>query len=198
MFGRSVYVSLFNGVLPDDGCDFYFTSFHIAEEFKDEYAKKAIELLKAIRVRGKEVIIDMSPRGLKALGYENLIDFIKETGVDYIRFDFGFEPEEIIEASEYCGVALNASTADGDLIDQLKGEVLAIHNFYPRPETGLDIGYFRKKNEEFRNKGVKTAAFMAGDADLRGPLYKGVPTLEIHRYLKPYVQYEQLKREVDY
>ena len=198
MFGRAVYVSQFDGGLPDDGCDFYFTSFHIAEEFNDEFAGKAAELLRQIKANGREVIVDMSPRGLEALGFESLKDFVQEFSVDYIRFDFGFTEEEIIEASEYCGVAVNASTADAEFLSQLKGKVLAIHNYYPRPETGLDSGYFRQKNKDIRSRGIKIGAYIAGDENLRGPLYEGLPTLEMHRHQKPYVQFEQLRREVDY
>ncbi|MBQ4253939.1 MAG: DUF871 family protein, partial [Erysipelotrichaceae bacterium] len=139
MFARSVYVSGFDGSLPDDKCGVYFTSLHIAEEFGRDFPAKAQKLLKTIKDSGRKVIADISPRTLKALGYDDLVTFIFETGIDYLRFDFGFAPEEIIRASEFCGVALNASTCDADFIRQLKGEVLAIHNFYPRPETGLDI-----------------------------------------------------------
>ncbi len=198
MFGRAVYVSQFDGLLPQGQCDFYFTSLHIAEEFGPEFAMRAKALLEKIRESGRKLIADISPRALEALGYDDLIGFIRETGIDYLRFDFGFSDEQIIEVSGYCGVALNASTCDADFISRLKGEVLAIHNFYPRPETGLDIGYFRQKNREFRQLGVKTAAFMTGDTNLRGPLHEGLPTLEYHRHLKPYVQYEMLKREVDF
>ncbi len=198
MFARSVYVSGFDGRLPDDKCGIYFTSLHIAEEFGRDFPGKVQKLLKALKDSGRKVIADISPRTLTALGYDDLITFIFETGIDYLRFDFGFAPEEIIRASGYCGVAINASTCDADFIRQLKGEVVAIHNFYPRPETGLDIGYFRKKNAMFRELGVKIAAFMTGDGYLRGPLHEGLPTLEYHRRLKPYVQYEMLKREVDF
>ena len=135
---------------------------------------------------------------LKALGYEDLRTFVEENGIDYIRFDFGFDNEEIIRASEYCGVAINASTVDVALVEKLKGKVLAIHNFYPRPETGLDIGYFRQKNEELRRRGIQIGAYIAGDENKRGPLHEGLPTLEFHRHLRPYVQYEMLRRETDY
>ncbi|MBE6103314.1 MAG: DUF871 domain-containing protein [Erysipelotrichaceae bacterium] len=197
MFGRAVYVSQFDGRLPEQ-CDFYFTSLHIAEEFDDEFAEKAGNMLRLMKAKGKKIIVDMSPRALKALGYDDLRTFVEENGIDYIRFDFGFDSEEIIRASEYCGVAINASTVDVELVEKLKGKVLAIHNFYPRPETGLDIGYFRQKNEELRRRGIQIGAYIAGDENKRGPLHEGLPTLEFHRHLKPYVQYEMLRRETDY
>ena len=49
MFGRAVYVSQFDGRLPEQ-CDFYFTSLHIAEEFDDEFAEKAGNMLRHIRM----------------------------------------------------------------------------------------------------------------------------------------------------
>lgn len=198
MFGRAVYVSQFDGRLPEGQCDFYFTSFHIAEEFSDEFAEKAKTLLKLLKESGREIIVDMSPRGLRNLGYDSLKDFVEAYDIDYIRFDFGFTQQEIIEASEYCGVAINASTVDAEFISQLNGKVLAIHNYYPRRETGLDTEYFRHKNREIRMFDVRIGAYMTGDEQLRGPLHEGLPTLEMHRFLKPYLQYMQLNREVDY
>jgi len=35
------------------------------------------------------------------------------------------------------------------------------------------------------SKGFKLLAFIPGDADKRGPIYEGLPTLESHRYMAP-------------
>ncbi len=198
MFGKSVYVSQVNDDLKlDKECQLYFTSFHIAEEFDEDFRDRAFMLLKLIRQNGSKVIVDLSPRGLKALGFSSLRDFVETRNIDYVRFDFGFSEEEIADASRYCGVVINASTADEKFIRKLQGDVIAIHNYYPRRETGLDWAYFRERNEIIRRAGIKVGAFIAGDENLRGPLHEGLPTLESHRCLKPYVQYAQLRKEVD-
>lgn len=43
-----------------------------------------------------------------------------------------------------------------------------------------------------KEMGIKLAAFISGDRTRRGPLAKGLPTLEAHRDLPPYVQYHEL------
>lgn len=198
MFGNSIYVSdIEDDIILNKDSDIYFTSFHIAEEFNDSFKDKAIRLLEALKRNNKKVIADLSPRGLKALGYDSLEKLVKDYCIDYIRFDFGFSEEEIIEASNYCGIVVNASTIEPSFVKRLKGDVIAIHNYYPRKETGLDWDYFRERNKELKALGIKTGAFIAGDEKKRGPLFEGLPTLEEHRLLKPYVQYCQLRDEVD-
>ena len=42
MFARSIYISQFgDNFKVDENCSTYFTSFHIAEEFNDEFKTKA-------------------------------------------------------------------------------------------------------------------------------------------------------------
>src|SRR5699024_11291014 len=58
----------------------------------------------------------------------------------------------------------------------------AWHNYYPRPETGLDKLEFINMNKWLKEKGITVMAFVPGEGDLRGPLFEGLPTLEDHRY----------------
>ena len=63
------------------------------------------------------------------------------------------------------------------IIDNANFEKLtAGHNFYPRPETGLDAHWMQKKNEWLKQYGLKTAAFISGNGKLRGPIFAGFPT----------------------
>ena len=70
----------------------------------------------------------------------------------------------------------------------------ALHNFYPRPETGLDDSCFGKLTERLQNMGIKVLAFAPGDTILRQPLFERLPTLEKHRYLPPSVGVIELKQ----
>lgn len=65
--------------------------------------------------------------------------------------------------------------------------------YYPRPETGLAKNYFCEQNVFLRAHGLKINAFIAGDKNLRYPLYQGLPTLEKQRYLDPLVAWVELK-----
>jgi hypothetical protein len=69
---------------------------------------------------------------------------------------------------------------------------MAMHNFYPRPETGLDEDYFREITESLRQAGLKVLAFIPGDARKRGPVFEGLPTLEAHRHILPSAAFADL------
>lgn len=204
MFGRSVYLSdMENGFFNiEENVDIYFTSLHIMEEFSEDYEKRAKRFLENIKSTGKKVMIDISSRGLDALGYDSLEAFAKDSGVYMVRCDFGIKEEEMLKASKYCALAINASTLDYKFAVRLReagADVWAVHNFYPRPETGLDEEFFEERNICLKELGIKTAAFITGDIRKRGPLKEGLPTLESHRNLPPYLQYLQMteKYQVD-
>ena len=197
MFGRSIYLSDVenNFFTIENNVDIYFTSLHIMEEFSDDYGKRAKKLLESLKKAGKKVMADISSRGLEALGFGSLEEFVIETGIYMVRCDFGIKEEEMLKASKYCALAVNASTLDYRFAVRLReagAEVWAVHNFYPRPETGLDEEFFVERNQCLKELGIKTAAFITGDIRKRGPLKEGLPTLESHRDLPPYLQYLQM------
>lgn len=197
MFGKSIYLSDLekNPLMIEDSVDLYFTSLHIAEEFSDDYAVRAKKMLESLKAAGKKVMVDISSRGLENLGYSSLKDFVLDTGVYMVRCDFGISEEEMLAVAGECALAVNASTLDYQFAVRLReagAEVWAVHNFYPRPETGLDEEFFSKRNRDLREKGIKIAAFITGDERKRGPLMEGLPTLEAHRNIPPYVQYVQM------
>ncbi len=93
MFGRSIYLSdMENDFFTiEDNVDIYFTSLHIMEEFSEDYGKRAKKLLENFKKAEKKVMVDISSRGLKMLGYDSLEQFAAETGVYMVRCDFGQE-----------------------------------------------------------------------------------------------------------
>lgn len=200
MIGQAIYISNFNKDNLNKDVDFYFTSFHIEEEFDNTFKTKAIELLKLLKETKKKIIVDISPRGIQQFQYSSLLEFIENTQIDGIRFDFGYSEEEILEVSKKCLIAINASTTTKDTLEKLKDipNLIAIHNFYPRPETGLDMEYFNQQNKMFKENKIEVYAFISGDEELRGPLYEGLVTLEKHRYLNPYIQYLDIRNVVDH
>lgn len=204
MFGKSIYLSDLekNPLIIEENVDLYFTSLHIAEEFSKDYAIRAKKMLDSLKEAGKKVMVDISSRGLENLGYSSLKEFVLDTGVYMVRCDFGITEEEMMSVAQICALAVNASTLDYQFAVRLKeagAEVFAVHNFYPRPETGLDEDFFWERNQDLREKGIKIAAFITGDSRKRGPLMEGLPTLEAHRNLPPYLQYLQMtdKYQVD-
>ena len=196
MLGQSIYVSRFDdSFVPEEKVDFYFTSMHIAEEFNDEFKDKATKLLKVLNDYNKKIILDISPRGVEALGFKDIYELLDNIHIDVLRLDFGFSEEEILNICDHITIGINASTNDYSLAQKIKekgNRVIAIHNFYPRPETGLDEDFFLMRNKQLSDMGIELMAFIQGE-DLRGPLFEGLPTLESQRNMKPYVAYMEMK-----
>jgi len=69
---------------------------------------------------------------------------------------------------------------------------MAMHNFYPRPETGLDEDYLWETTRQLQDAGLRVLAFIPGDIQKRGPVYEGLPTLEAHRTLLPSAAFADL------
>lgn len=88
-------------------------------------------------------------------------------------------------------LGINASTISAEELHEwmelgLKtNNIEAWHNFYPRPETGLDKDFLIERNKFLKSIGITTMAFVPGDGELRGPIFAGLPTLEKHRGFSP-------------
>lgn len=201
MLGFSVYLSNIDTAyirkMLDKGFNTIFTSLQITEEdINDKF-----QLLKDLKnFVGSEatLIVDINPRIFDEI--EASIDGESQLGFDAIRFDESVVLERIVNWSKHSKVVLNASTDALNILRGLKdmhfdySKVIVMHNYYPRPETGLDVEFFYKQNVELKRDfpDVNILAFVCG-SDLRGPIYKGLPTVENHRDLRPIIAYKQLK-----
>lgn len=177
--------------------NYVFTSFHIQEEFNSikNYCFKAKEMCKWLKNAGFKIIGDVSIKTLEFFQYNSIIEFAKDMDLDVLRLDFGFSEEEILKIAKKYPISFNPSTEDEKIAKKIldtKTEVLALHNFYPRPETGLDSEYFKSINNKLMDLNIKTLAFIPGDEVKRTPLYEGLPTLEKHRNIPPYIGFLDL------
>jgi uncharacterized protein len=168
-----------------------FTSLHIPEESGD-LANRAKQLLQCAKASGIEVYADVSLKTPGHLGLDSLFD-LKSLGVSGLRLDDFFENELILKLAGEFKLALNASILFEDDIHALldgglkPGQLLAWHNFYPRIETGLSDWFFQRQNELFEKYGIPVSAYIPGDGEKRGPLFEGLPTLEEHREMDPFL-----------
>lgn len=165
-----------------------FTSLHIPEDDPSIYVTRLKQLGALAQVLNMELMTDLSPSSWQHLGIAmEEAKELKTWGVTGIRVDYGFSPRQIATLSQDMQVALNASTIDEEFLQLLRKEGLnteqveAWHNFYPRPETGLDEQWFKERNFWLKQQGLTVMAFIPGDQELRGPLHQGLPTLEKHR-----------------
>ncbi|MBM4761138.1 MupG family TIM beta-alpha barrel fold protein [Bacillus sp. B15-48] len=174
--------------MSGNGFKSIFTSLHIPEEDPTAY-KERLQELGALAIKNDlELMADISPQSLGHLGFtwENA-EGLLQWGVTGLRVDYGVSEETIAALSRKMKIALNASTLTKESVEQLKqsGIVMeqteAWHNYYPRPETGLDRDGFNEMNRWLKEEGISVMAFIPGDGQKRGPLYEGLPTLEDHR-----------------
>lgn len=212
MRGLSVYLSeplteafaVWMKRMREIGFTSLFTSLHIPEDDPSVYTERLRRLGTLARQHDMELFADIAPTSLAALGKtwddaHTLIDW----GVTGLRVDYGVTPKQVADLSKRMTVALNASTLTAEELDEMKQEGLmtdnveAWHNFYPRPETGLDRQWFDEKNDWLKRQGLSVQAFIPGDGTLRGPLYERLPTLEDHRQLSTFAAYLELTGSVD-
>lgn len=177
------------------GAKYLFISLHIPEEDLSDLDQKLPEFLSRVEALGFELVPDISPLTLEKLNIEKGdYKVLKKLGFKTLRLDFGFEDySEVKKIQEDFQVIINSSTlSETDLIQAKEAgvdlkSVLAIHNFYPKTNTALSTNYFKKMNQLYLDMGIPTMAFVPGDSLKRFPLYEGLPTLEKHRQMNPYV-----------
>lgn len=178
-----------------------FTSLQLSEAKPEIIRQRLDQLVANYHQLGLTIMADVSAASLQRLGIA-LHDgkAIQALGLDGLRIDDGIDMTTVAALSHTMAIALNASTLSACMIDQLANakanlrHIEAWHNFYPRPETGLDPAWFAQKNKWLHALGFKTMAFISGDAQQRGPLFAGLPTLEAHRGLLPLAAYLELRQ----
>lgn len=156
----------------------------IVEDFREvnSYAKK----------QGMEVIADVSPKvfGELEISYDDL-SFFESLIVEGIRLDLGFtgSEESIMTFNpENLKIELNMSNGTRYLDNIMSyqpntSNLLGCHNFYPHRYTGLSYEHFIKTSQQFKDHGIKTAAFVNSPTAHIGPwpVEEGLCTLEMHR-----------------
>lgn len=212
MRGLSVYLSqpvtaayeTWLAEMRQSGFTSLFTSLHIPEDDASVYTERLEHLGRIAKALEMELFADIAPTSLEALGKtwddaHTLLDW----GVTGLRVDYGVTPKQVADLSQRMTVALNASTlSETELAEMVRHgldlrRVEAWHNFYPRPETGLDRDWFDAKNDWLKRQGLSVQAFIPGDGTLRGPLFERLPTLEDHRKLSTFACYLDLEDSVD-
>jgi hypothetical protein len=156
------------------------------------YKNQIMTMLSELKDLGFKIIADISKRTLELFACQTMVELKNTLGIDIIRVDYGFTQEQIQQAMEGISLAVNASTINAEMMCALFSTAkrpLAIHNYYPRQETGLDTEFFQEKNKQLRLCGYDVAMFVAGDQKRRGPIFDGLPTLEHQRNLPPYLSF---------
>jgi len=172
-----------------------FTSLHIPEANYEKAVEEFKEIAKLSKTLRMNITADISPRAFKYLGADmNNLEAIKNLGVNCVRVDFGFSASEIALFTQNpfgLKIEINASTVTNKFLQELESfvpdysKLQACHNYYPRMNTGISIETFKRKNAMLSKYGMKLSAFIPSLVNKRGPIFEGLPTLELHRELNP-------------
>ena len=198
--GFSLYLSTFAAQcqalrgLADSGAP-VFLSLHISEEFDASFCARAEKACHTLADMGYRIIADVSTKTVAQFGCGDLTELAARLRLWALRIDYGFSREAVEAMAEKMPIVLNASTItaeDAAAIGKRGRQVMAMHNFYPRPETGLDAEYLRETTETLQKAGLKVLAFIPGDTQKRGPVLEGLPTLEVHRNCLPSAAFADL------
>ncbi|MGL4656183.1 MAG: DUF871 domain-containing protein [Sarcina sp.] len=152
---------------------------------------------------GMEVIADLDPTVFNKLEASITdLSVFKEMGLAGIRLDMGFSgSEESIMSYNKHGLKIELNVSNGTkYVDNILSyqanlqNIYGCHNFYPHVYTGLSYDHFIKCSEQFKELGVRTAAFVNSPTAEFGPwpVSEGLCTLEEHRNLPITVQAKHL------
>ena len=152
---------------------------------------------------GMEVIADVNPSVFSALNINfRDLEFFHKLGLSGIRLDTGFGglEESIMTFNPYgLKIEINMSNGTGHLDSILSHRpntenLIGCHNFYPHRYTGLSREHFINCSRHFKEKGIRTAAFISSRLAGFGPwpVSEGLCTLEKHRELPVETQAKDL------
>lgn len=180
-----------------------FTCLLSANNSKEEIKKEFKTIIEHATSLNMEVVLDVAPSIFSKLeiSYDDLL-FFKELGATGIRLDEGFDgfKEAQMTFNKYnLDIEINMSTGT-KYIDMIlsynpnKKKLIACHNFYPMEYSGLSLEHFIKTSLQFKELGIRTAAFVSSPSADHGPwgVMDGLCTLEMHRKLPITTQVKHL------
>lgn len=153
--------------------------------------------------KGMKVIADVDPSVFGELGISyNELEVFKKMGLYGLRLDLGFSGnEESIMTFNSSDLKIEINMSNGtkyleNIIAYLpnKENLMGCHNFYPHRYTGLAREHFIKCSKQFKEHGIRTAAFVSSKEASFGPwpVNEGLCSLEEHRNLPIEVQAKDL------
>ncbi|HLR19203.1 MAG TPA: MupG family TIM beta-alpha barrel fold protein [Staphylococcus sp.] len=205
MHGFSIYLGqtidkAYIRQMIDLGYTTIFTSVQIPEENDNTKYRYLGELLDYLCNDPLTYMIDINPLLLD----HNFYQFLQQypTAKFMIRIDYSTSIDVVNDITSHgFKCCLNASIISEQLLKQLYHQMTDFtdlcycHNYYPRPDTGLEASFVASQNKMILqfNPQADIFGFVTGST-LRGPLYKGLPTIENSRYQHP-VQSAQLLKD---
>lgn len=196
MLGFSIYLNQsidqsYIRRMVDLGYTTIFTSVQIPEDNENTKYRYLGELLDYLSNDQLTYMIDINPSLLNHDFFQFLKQYKQAHFIIRIDHSTSFDiVNDIIEHGFQC--CLNASIVSEQLLHQLYTQLndfsylCYCHNYYPRPDTGLTTDFVKAQNQLILkyNPNANIYGFIVGTTK-RGPLFKGLPTIEISRYMHP-------------
>lgn len=172
-----------------------------------QLSEPVLWLLGECRRLNLSVHVDINRSVMERLnaGPDNLSAF-RRLGIEILRLDFGFEEDHELVArltQNEDGILIedNASML-AEPVQRIKAiqhhgkleQYTAVHNFFPRPDTGLSFQDTFKRAKLFKACGIRTGVFINSldSASLLFPQGHGLCTVENHRYKPAYLSAGEL------
>lgn len=180
-----------------------FTCLLSVDGDKQKIVREFKEIIDEANKLEMQVIADVSPSVFGELGISyNDLSFFNELNAYGIRLDLGFSgiEESIMTFNKY-GLKIEINMSNGtkyleNIISHKPNtdNLLGCHNFYPHRYSGLSYDHFIKCSKQFKDLGLRTAAFISSKNANFGPwtVSEGLCTLEEHRELPIAVQAKHL------
>ena len=139
-----------------------FSSIHLPELALEDQVEMLEELARLTNHLGMELTVDIGGGEIgQLLADSQMCARVRSAGIGLLRLDYGFCTEQAGALYNRLGIkgfVVNASIYDREEAEAVKKNLTAIdsrlelracHNFYPRPETGLDREFFNEQNRIF-------------------------------------------------
>ncbi|RRD44097.1 DUF871 family protein [Buchananella hordeovulneris] len=173
--------------------DYVFVCLHMGEEAAaPDYQEQVAHMCRTLHEWGAVILADVAGRTLEYFQAPDLLTVAQRLELDVVRIDYGVEVEHIRALLGKHRLCINASLIDERWFEVLRADMCATHNYYPRPETGLDLEQLAEPTARLQAADLEVLSFISGEGELRGPVGAGLPTVEAHRHLPPYVAYLDL------
>lgn len=154
-----------------------FSSIHLPELGLADQVEMLEELGGLAGNLGMELTVDIGGGEIgQLLEDQEMCARVRSACIGLLRLDYGFSREQAGELYNRLGIkgfVINASIYSQREAEKVKADLAAIdptielracHNFYPRPETGLDREFFECQNHIFAGLGLTTYACIPGKA----------------------------------
>lgn len=171
-----------------------FSTIHLPELSLEKQIESLLVISKLTKQYQMDLIVDIGGFYLKKLlDSQELLEQVKNAEIAFVRLDYGYNQSDVVKLHKELdlkGFMINASMYSEKEVDEKveffksldNVEIKACHNFYPREESGLDKKFALKQDAMFRKHNIPVYYFIPSLKKPRGPVFKGLPTIEKHRY----------------